>query len=212
MTTTRMSIARRELRFDAGSPALNLAATLGRRGSGGDSVIERLAGPADLARWCAGVGLTLDPAVDMDALLDEMRELREQVYAVASQVLLGKAAASDTLVLLNRHAAHPVPAAQFALVDCADAPVTVQEPHLDVPQVVSSIVRDLLELVGSDRRRSRLRACDADDCRMLFELPPGTRERRWCSMSRCGNRAKAARHRRLASQRGPDVGRARTDG
>lgn len=43
---------------------------------------------------------------------------------------------------------------------------------------------------------ARLRACAADDCvRWFVDTSKGGR-RRWCSMSRCGNRAKVARYRR----------------
>lgn len=206
MMTTRVSEARRALRFDAGSLALNLAATLGRRGSGGDAVIERLEGDADLAQWCAGVGLAVDPSVDRQVLLGELRDLREQVYEVASRTLAGEAATRATLAQLNHRARHPLPPARFVL----DAPVDqtrtiVEQPTMDLPQIASMIVRDLLDLVADDRRRSRLRACEGADCRMLFELPPGARDRRWCSMSRCGNRAKAARHRAHPNPRRDDL-------
>ena len=43
---------------------------------------------------------------------------------------------------------------------------------------------------------ARLRLCAAEDCtRWFFDTSKGGR-RRWCSMSKCGNRAKATRHRR----------------
>lgn len=42
---------------------------------------------------------------------------------------------------------------------------------------------------------ARLRECDADDCvRWFVDTSKGGR-RRWCSMARCGNRAKVARYR-----------------
>lgn len=44
-------------------------------------------------------------------------------------------------------------------------------------------------------RPDRLRACAADDClRWFVDTSKGGR-RRWCSMERCGNRAKAFRYR-----------------
>lgn len=42
----------------------------------------------------------------------------------------------------------------------------------------------------------RLRSCAADDCARWFVDTSRGGQRRWCSMARCGNRAKAARYRR----------------
>jgi len=42
----------------------------------------------------------------------------------------------------------------------------------------------------------RLRTCAAADCAAWFLDTSKSGRRRWCSMERCGNRAKAARHRR----------------
>ena len=41
----------------------------------------------------------------------------------------------------------------------------------------------------------RLRTCDNQACRWLFIDRSPAGRRRWCEMSSCGNRAKAARHR-----------------
>ena len=47
-------------------------------------------------------------------------------------------------------------------------------------------------------RPERLRACADDGCRWIFYDDSRTGRRRWCDMSSCGNRAKAARHRARA--------------
>ena len=41
----------------------------------------------------------------------------------------------------------------------------------------------------------RFRICANDGCRWIFEDESRAGRRRWCDMSTCGNRAKAARHR-----------------
>ncbi|MGI8533808.1 MAG: CGNR zinc finger domain-containing protein [Candidatus Limnocylindrales bacterium] len=51
---------------------------------------------------------------------------------------------------------------------------------------------------------ARLRICSNDDCRWVFHDPSPSGRRRWCDMSTCGNRAKAARYRerkKLSSSR-----------
>jgi predicted RNA-binding Zn ribbon-like protein len=42
--------------------------------------------------------------------------------------------------------------------------------------------------------RDRVRECPADDCRLIFLDTSRPGSRRWCSMRRCGNRAKARTH------------------
>ena len=49
------------------------------------------------------------------------------------------------------------------------------------------------ELTGENSRR--LRVCANEDCRWVFNDHSPAGRRKWCDMSSCGNRAKAARHR-----------------
>lgn len=57
------------------------------------------------------------------------------------------------------------------------------------------------EIVGG--RPERLHACASETCRWVFYDDSRTGKRRWCDMSSCGNRAKAARHRaRLRGEAG----------
>jgi predicted RNA-binding Zn ribbon-like protein len=59
--------------------------------------------------------------------------------------------------------------------------------------VLSTVARDAIDLFGGPRA-SRLKRCQGVNCAIPFvdTSRPGTR--RWCSMERCGNRAKARIH------------------
>ena len=48
---------------------------------------------------------------------------------------------------------------------------------------------------------ARLKACPADDCQWAFYDSSRNRSRTWCTMSVCGNRAKARAYRRRAAGR-----------
>ncbi|WP_440073559.1 CGNR zinc finger domain-containing protein [Streptosporangium sp. OZ121] len=50
----------------------------------------------------------------------------------------------------------------------------------------------------------RLRPCANDDCRLFLVDHSRANSRRWCSMAACGNRLKARRHHRRATNRGGD--------
>ncbi|WP_225839605.1 ABATE domain-containing protein [Streptomyces sp. NK08204] len=67
--------------------------------------------------------------------------------------------------------------------DCRTGPLGVR-----LAAVLAEAAADLL----TDPAVSRLRKCEADDCVMVF-LPSHPR-RRWCSPTRCGNRARVARY------------------
>ena len=71
-----------------------------------------------------------------------------------------------------------------------------------VGQALSSLARDAVTMLGADSEGAdRLRRCDADDCRMVFHDESRTNNRRWCSMQRCGNRAKVRAHRERDAMR-----------
>lgn len=59
--------------------------------------------------------------------------------------------------------------------------------------VLWPVVLDAAELFTSEAVK-RVGVCAADDCDWVFLRQARGRQRRWCSMSGCGNRAKARRH------------------
>jgi predicted RNA-binding Zn ribbon-like protein len=67
-------------------------------------------------------------------------------------------------------------------------------------QAFSTLARTAVELFGPDTD-GRIRYCSADDCSILYLDTSRSANRRWCSMQRCGNRAKvrAFRERNAAS-------------
>ena len=48
----------------------------------------------------------------------------------------------------------------------------------------------------ADGDPGRIRQCHADDCICCFVDTSKNGRRKWCSMARCGNRAKVAEHYR----------------
>ena len=63
-----------------------------------------------------------------------------------------------------------------------------------VGQALSSMAREAVELFSSEERE-RIRECAASDCSIVFYDESRSNNRRWCSMQRCGNRAKVRKHR-----------------
>lgn len=62
-----------------------------------------------------------------------------------------------------------------------------------LPATLAAIARAAIELLAT--RGSDFRICEAGGCGQLFFDDSRGRRRRWCSMTRCGNRAKAVAFR-----------------
>ncbi|WP_037780618.1 CGNR zinc finger domain-containing protein [Streptomyces sp. HGB0020] len=191
----RVTEQQRDLRFDAGALCLNLVATVGRRPH---IPVERMGDAARLEAWCRGVGVSLAQGYDAAGLLASLHELRTAAFDIASSAVDGHAPAPQAIALVNRLARIHPPAPQMELT--ADGPRSSPDSELLTAQeLLSVIARDLIDLMSDDARRSRMRACAGETCRMIYVDTPGGRPRKWCSMRRCGNQAKAASHRRRSS-------------
>jgi predicted RNA-binding Zn ribbon-like protein len=103
------------------------------------------------------------------------RPAPRQALATANRVLRARsilelAPSEEGFALSHRHIGDPV----------ADALARLVEP---------------LVLLAASGGAERLHICDSDACNWIFYDTSRTGRRRWCDMSTCGNRAKAARHR-----------------
>ncbi|KQQ06315.1 MULTISPECIES: CGNR zinc finger domain-containing protein [unclassified Rathayibacter] len=171
--------------FDSGSLALDFAYTGTMRGAPG----ERLDSDAALTAWLRerfeGVG---DAGRLDDALMLRGAVARLLIAAEASD----EAPPAD-IDVVNLFAAMPdiPPSLPGGSRQAGRASAAGR-------QALSSIARDAVGLLGGEGS-GRLRRCDAEDCRMLYLDTSRAGSRRWCSMQRCGNRAKVRAHRSRAA-------------
>jgi predicted RNA-binding Zn ribbon-like protein len=175
--------------FDPGTGCLELAHT---GGEGFRAAYESLHRPADLDRWLRGhlgAGRRVEAADEAD--LDATIGLRNAFWRCVDARLAGNALPVADTREISRHAAHPppVPAIDERGYRTLVSPVTVR-------QVLAELARDAIELLTGPRL-ARLRQCEAGNCHLVFVDSSRPGRRRWCSMQRCGNRAKVAafRHR-----------------
>jgi predicted RNA-binding Zn ribbon-like protein len=167
--------------FDPGAACLEFAHT---GGAGFRSVYETLHEPADLARWLAGnIGGGIDVPVDA-AGLAAARRVREAIWACADARVAGTPLPAAAVAAVNAAAARPplVPAIAAGERVAVIPPVTLE-------QVLSTFARDAVVLF-TEVPPERIRQCAAADCQLLFADTSRPGRRRWCSMERCGNRAK----------------------
>ena len=176
-------------RFRTGRAGLDIAHT---GGDGPYATFEILFTPADISRWLAVIA-ELD---DIHATEDDViraRDLRRAVWNTAHRAIEGKPAADRDRAALNHAAAHPPPVPM--LTNSGDAifqrPITAQH-------VLSILARDAIDLFASPLA-ARIRICSAPDCALLYLDQSRTGNRQWCSMQRCGTRAKVRTHRQRSS-------------
>jgi predicted RNA-binding Zn ribbon-like protein len=140
--------------------------------------------PADLDRWLAGQAIAAAAATDGD--LVAARSLREAIYRLLRARLDGAQAPRTAVRTLNAAAAMPPPAPRLGSV--------ASSPRAPVSAALSLLAREAIELLGS-AAAERVRECASGSCSVLFLDRSRAGRRRWCSMKRCGNRAKTATYR-----------------
>jgi predicted RNA-binding Zn ribbon-like protein len=116
----------------------------------------------------------LDAAVERRPPSDSA--LREVNRALRAQYVYELVPASDGVSLDHRHEGDPVSGAMARLSE--------------------AVARELTQ-----NDKERLRVCANDECRWVFRDNSPAGRRKWCDMSSCGNRAKAARHRERQKQK-----------
>ncbi|QNE17926.1 4-hydroxybenzoyl-CoA reductase [Kribbella qitaiheensis] len=186
-----MAVDLLEFPFIGGRPALNFVGTLGKRGS---EDIERLRTPEDLTRWGIESGLSkaasaTATSVELTASaveLQDARLLREALYGL-TMATLGRAPARSTdVALVNEWAAHETHAPALVLRSGA---LHRDEPESTAAAVLAAVARDGIDLLTGPEAAS-IRDCEDPTCTLLFVDTSRSHRRRWCSMARCGARAK----------------------
>lgn len=176
--------------FDSGSLALDFAFTGAMRGAPG----ERLPSGEALGAWLAERFDAVDEG-GREADLADALMLRDAIARLAEAAERGGSGEPGDIDVLNLFAAMP------------DIPPMLSggsrragRASAAARQALSTIAREGVELLGGSGA-GRLRRCDAEDCRMLYLDTSRAGTRRWCSMQRCGNRAKVRAHRSRSAAR-----------
>lgn len=177
--------------FDSGSFALDFAYT---GAMGGNPAWERLHSPDDLTTWLRErFPVAVGTARSRD-LFDAV-SLRDAIGRMAQSSARGEAVRAQDIDLVNLYAATPdIPPVLGG--GSRQAGRSVQT----VGQALSTIARDAVDLFDP-ANAERIRACSGD-CGFVYLDTSRAATRRWCSMQRCGNRAKVRAHRARVREAG----------
>ncbi len=161
---------------------------------GGPAPTEDLRTPDDLLGWAA-TAERLPPALlkrcirgAVATLFSDAIALRETIFRCFAATASGRDPAESDLAALNA-ALMAAPARRFVRAGAWD--IGTPEPSANL--LLAPALWSAADLLVS-RQLSRVRSCANPACGWLFLDDSKSANRRWCSMSACGNRAKAHRH------------------
>ena len=183
--------------FDAGTLALDLLNTWRLDG---DLVQDLLGSPEDGLAWLTAAGLPLEawfPAFSSSPpnrriLLDEALWLRQDIFVITQSLVAGKLPPPQTVHALNRILIES--GRSFRLHS-----VVITSEHPSSELGVLQPIALSAALLATEANPLRIRQCASEDCIYWFLDTSKSGRRRWCSMARCGNRAKVAKHYRQRS-------------
>lgn len=175
--------------FEPGSLALAFAVTGPGTTEEPLAVFQTLNRPSDLERWAASVAGVGGLKVSDDDLGLALR-LQAAFWSVADAVIGRRSVPEGDREVLNELAAQPCLVPRLLR-----GPIRTWAAEEGVRSVLSSVARDAIDVLGGTRA-ARLKQCEGSRCSLLFVDTSRSGRRRWCSMERCGNRAKVAAHRR----------------
>ncbi|MDT0346907.1 CGNR zinc finger domain-containing protein [Streptomyces litchfieldiae] len=159
---------------------------------------DLLTSPGELRAW---LGLEADRFPEAAELaagqlgapeLAAVREIRDHAARALDRARRGARPAAGDLAALNA-AQRAAPAIGELGWDGEAVAVTHRRTGPARARLAAWLAEAAAGLLA-DPRVTEVRACEAEDCVLLF-LPAHPR-RRWCSAARCGNRVRVARHYR----------------
>ncbi|MFF9143373.1 CGNR zinc finger domain-containing protein [Streptomyces sp. NPDC014861] len=169
--------------FVSGSVALDFVGTVQSRR---DAPLDLLTTAPRLSEWAAASGLVDTPAPATPADLASAVRLREAVYALALASAAGSPLPPEECATVNEAALPDPPRPELR-------PDGTVLRHGAIEAVLSEVARDAIRLLTETPRL--VKECAAPRCTRLYVDRSHRGSRRWCDMTRCGNRAKAALHR-----------------
>jgi predicted RNA-binding Zn ribbon-like protein len=161
----------------------------------------------DLLTWARRAGILADSeALQLEQQAGERPEaagealaraiaMREAIYHLFLSVIRQQAPDSSDLAAFNRALAGAPPRSGVIYRQGAYQWQFSTRGTVNLDGVLWRLLWGAADLLTSDRL-AQVKLCAGEDCGWLFLDASRNQSRRWCSMSDCGNRAKAKRYYR----------------
>ncbi len=156
--------------------------------------VETLVTTGDLSLWFQQANFLTEPTTATEAQLRAARRLREAINTSIQAAIGHTSTPPRATDEINRWLVH-ASVSQHLQAHRDGLPVLrVAPPANPIRHALALVALDAANLLGTDQR-DRLRICASEKCSARFYDASRAGTRRWCSMSGCGNTAKARRHR-----------------
>lgn len=139
---------------------------------------------------------------DDGPVLQRVRRVREALRELLDATVERRPPQTSALREVNRALRAPY------MIELVPAPDGVSLDHRHEGDPINGALARLSEAVARELTQGdpdRLRICANDECRWVFRDYSPAGRRKWCDMSTCGNRAKAARHRERQKMKEADA-------
>lgn len=167
-------------------------------------LVDRLTSAEDALDWIVEHGLVHEASVAMERerladdparaarVLADVRAIRDALREISDAVMDARVPTERAVRTVNA-ALRARPVDELKVVDGI---VRLSHGHAEDPlaEALARLSEPIVEEIA-EGRPDRLRVCANDTCRWVFFDSSRSGRRRWCDMTTCGNRAKAARHR-----------------
>ena len=158
-------------------------------------VHEALRTPADALGWLLERDLLhadMAPKADDWGVLGRIREVRAAFRELVDASVEGRSPSPESVATVNEL----LGSRQVPAIEATREGLRLSHRHIAPPvdEALAGLADALVSKLASDDT-DRFRVCANDQCRWAFYDESRAGRRRWCDMSSCGNRAKAARHR-----------------
>jgi predicted RNA-binding Zn ribbon-like protein len=158
---------------------------------------ETLNSAEDLATWAAA-NVTKEARSLSRREFERALEMRETIYRVFDATARAKAPAASDLQALNEQLA-AAPARSTLKRERTGFAWTIDLRGSSALGQLAPVLWSAGDLLTGGRL-DRVRRCANPECGWLFLDDSRAGKRRWCSMTSCGNRAKARRHYHKSKQ------------
>lgn len=177
-------------------PALDLLNTEARKD---DAIVDYWRDGADVLRWLErhGVVQPVEQTADPDVLLARARALRELARGL---IEARRSEATFDVGQLNEYLHAYSSAPTLARDEDGKLVLTRVTRAEPVAALLGPVAQALAELL-TEGDFTLVKQCEHPDCILWFYDRTKAHKRRWCSMTTCGNRYKAAQFRKKAAAR-----------
>lgn len=150
---------------------------------------DLLTHPADVSDWLGAQELYLGEAIN-EADLKRLKDLRALIRHWVLHKHQNTKSTAKSITILNTYLSQRQ-AAKKLVAEENEFRLEAVDEKLSAAGLLIKVAEDFATLLAAGQLE-QVKQCSAESCILVFLDTSKSKRRRWCSMSSCGNRAKAS--------------------